>query len=187
MVLPIVAYGNQILKKISVEINSNFPNLDVLITDMWETMYFSKGVGLAAPQVNHSIRLFIVDATPFADEDEKAKEFKKVFINPQIINEEGEEWSFNEGCLSVPDIREDVFRKPVITIKYYDQNWNLLEETYNGIVARIIQHEYDHLEGIVFVEKLSGLRKTLLKRKINNIVKGNIDINYRMIFANNKK
>jgi peptide deformylase len=182
MILPIVAYGDPVLRKETEEIDKDYPDLDMLIEDMFETMYNAQGVGLAAPQIGKSIRLFIVDADPFAEDEPELEGFKKVFINPIIIKEEGEEWKFNEGCLSIPGIREYVSRKPKITIEYYDENWNLKEETYDGLAARVIQHEYDHIEGILFTDKLSPLKRKLLKNKLNNIAKGNIKVNYRMRF-----
>lgn len=190
MTLPIVAYGHPTLKKVAEDIGPEYPGLDQLIDDMFETMYTSVGVGLAAPQVNKSIRLFIVDATPYGEEFPEAANFKKVFINPVILREEGEEWSFNEGCLSVPNIREEIIRKPVITIEYQDRDFKLLKEQYSGLIARIIQHEYDHIEGTIFVDKVSPLRKVLLKRKLHDISTGNIDVAYKMIFplkSKNKK
>ncbi|MEE4255732.1 MAG: peptide deformylase [Bacteroidales bacterium] len=182
MILPIVAYGHPTLKKVAEEIDQDYPGLDQLIEDMFETMYASAGVGLAAPQVNKSIRLFIVDASAYGDEYPEAKDFKKVFINPIILEESGEEWSFNEGCLSVPTVREDIIRKPKILIEYNDRDFNLIEETYEGVMARIMQHEYDHIEGTIFVERVSPLRKMLLKRKLHDISTGNIDVDYKMIF-----
>ncbi|HCQ29676.1 MAG TPA: peptide deformylase [Flavobacteriales bacterium] len=182
MILPIVAYGDPVLRKETEEIDKDYPDLDILINDMFETMYNAQGVGLAAPQIGKSIRLFIVDAEPFAEDEPELEGFKKVFINPIIVEEEGKEWKFNEGCLSIPGIREDVSRKPDITIEYYDENWNLKEEKYSGLAARIIQHEYDHIEGILFTDKLSPLKKQLIKSKLNNIAKGNIKVNYRMRF-----
>lgn len=187
MILPIVAYGHPLLRRTSKEIDKDYPGLNELIENMWETMYLSSGVGLAAPQVNLSIRLFVIDASPFADEIPEAEGFKKVFINAQIIEEEGEEWSFNEGCLSIPDIREEVNRKPKIRIHYYDENFNFYDEQYDSVMARIIQHEYDHLDGIMFVDRVSSIRKVLLKRKLQDISKGNISIDYKMIFPNRKK
>lgn len=176
------------MRKVAEEIGPDYPELDKLIEDMFETMHLSSGVGLAAPQVNRSIRLFIIDATPYADEYPEAADFKKVFINPIILEEKGEEWSFNEGCLSVPNIREDILRKPEITIEYQDRDFNLIEEKYNGVLARIMQHEYDHIEGTIFVDRVSPLRKVLLKRKLHDISTGNIDVNYKMIFPlKNKK
>ena len=182
MILPIVAYGDPVLRKETEEIDKDYPDLDNLIEDMFETMYKAQGVGLAAPQIGKSIRLFIVDADPFAEDEPELAGFKKVFINPIILEEEGKEWKFNEGCLSIPGIREDVSRKPDITIEYYDENWNLKEEKYTGLAARIIQHEYDHIEGILFTDKLSPLKRKLLKTKLNNIAKGNIKVGYRMRF-----
>ena len=182
MILSIVAYGHPTLKKVAKEIEIGHPGLDELISNMFETMYISEGVGLAAPQVNKSIRLFIVDATPYAEDYPEVSEFRKVFINPYILEEEGEEWSFNEGCLSVPKVREDIIRKPKITIEYHDREFNLIEEQYEGIMARIIQHEYDHIEGSIFIDKLNPLRKMLLKRKLHDISTGNTDIKYKMIF-----
>lgn len=182
MILPITAYGHPTLKKVAQDIDKDYPELNKLIADMFETMYFSKGVGLAAPQIDHSIRLIVIDATPYDDEFPEAKNFKKVFINAHIIEESGNEWAFNEGCLSVPDIREDVVRKSKIRIKYCDENFNEIEEEYEGVAARIIQHEYDHLEGVLFVERLAPLKKMLLKRKLTDISKGNIKVDYRMKF-----
>ena len=154
---------------------------------MFETMYSSEGVGLAAPQVNHSIRLFLVDASHYADEQPELKDFKKVFINAQIIEESGEEWVFNEGCLSIPQVREDISRKPRIRIQYYDEYFEYHDEVYEGIGARIIQHEYDHTDGILFVDLVNPLRKMLLKRKLTDIANGNIDVGYKMIFPGKKK
>lgn len=196
MILPIVAYGDPILKKEAEEIDENYPKLKELLDNMFETMYAASGVGLAAPQINQSIRIFIVDASPFAEveEDEEPDPmaegldgFKKVFINPIIEEEEGEEWAFAEGCLSIPKIREDVFRKPNIKISYYDENWNYFEEEYDGYAARIIQHEYDHIEGVLFTDHLSPLKKKMLKKKLMNISKGDIDVSYRMKFPLLKK
>jgi len=187
MMLPITAYGHPTLRKISEDIDKDYPGLDELTDNMFATMYASKGVGLAAPQINRNIRLFIIDATPYGDEYPEVKDFKKVFINAQIVEEDGTEWAFNEGCLSIPDIREDIYRKPNIRIQYYDQDFNFYDEKYDGVIARIIQHEFDHLEAILFVDKVSSIRKTLLKRKLNDISKGNIDVDYKMIFPIKKK
>jgi peptide deformylase len=191
MILPIVAYGDDVLKKKAQEISPNYPELKQLISDMFETMYNSKGVGLAAPQIGKSIRLFIVDASPFADDEEEdlshLKDFKKVFINPQLKTEEGKEWAFNEGCLSIPGIREDVYRKPKILLQYQDENFNQYEEYFEGIAARIIQHEYDHIEGILFIDHLNPLKRRLLKSKLNNISKGEIKVDYKMRFPNKKR
>ena len=189
MILPIVAYGDPVLKKVAEEIDEDYKDLPKLIEDMFETMYNANGVGLAAPQVGKSIRLFVVDASPFADDDEEdaeetkhLKDFKKVFINPIIEQEKGKEWGFQEGCLSIPGIREEVFRKEKLKISYYDENFELHEESYDGYAARIIQHEYDHLEGILFTDKISPLRRRLLKRKLDEISKGDADVKYKMRF-----
>ena len=193
MILPILAYGDPILKKESEEIDETYTDLESLIEDMFETMYRAKGVGLAAPQIGKNIRLFIVDGSPFAekeegeDDDPRAlgiENFKKVFINPIIEEEGGEEWSFQEGCLSIPKIRENVSRKSDIVISYYDENWELKEERYSGYAARIIQHEYDHVDGVLFTDYLSGMKKRLLKKRLQNISKGKVDVDYRMRFPN---
>lgn len=186
MVLPITAYGHPVLKKRAEEIDKNYPDLQKLIEDMFETMYETVGVGLAAPQVNRSIRLFIVDATPYAEEDKHAENFKKVFINPEITEENGEEDLFKESCLSLPNLSEYVSRQPKIRIRYMDEDFNEHEEEYDGMVARIIQHEYDHLEGILYVDRLSNFTRTLLKRKLKDIETGKIDPPYKMLFANKK-
>ena len=180
MILPIYAFGTPVLKKKTVDVNSDYVGLESLIVNMFETMYNANGVGLAAPQIGESISLFIVDGSPFDDIDMKG--FKKIFINPEIIQEEGEEWVFNEGCLSIPDIREDIFRKAKIRIKYQNENFDKFEEEFDGVKARIIQHEYDHLNGVLFTDYLSSLKKRLLKRKLSNISKGNITVDYRMKF-----
>ncbi|WP_439129314.1 peptide deformylase [Polaribacter sp.] len=194
MILPVVAYGDPILRKVAVEIDADYPDLQKLITNMRETMYNASGVGLAAPQIGKSIRLFLIDASPFAeDEDlsdadrETLKTFNKVFINAKILEEEGDEWAFNEGCLSIPDIREDVFRQPKITIEYFDENFKKYTETLEGLAARVFQHEYDHIEGILFTDKLSSLKKRIIKKKLENISKGKIRADYRMRFPNLKK
>jgi len=182
MILPIVAFGDPVLKKIAEEIDAKYPKLKEVIANMFETMDSAHGVGLAAPQVGLSIRLFVVDASPFAEEHPELEGFRKIFLNPIILEENGKPWSFNEGCLSIPGIREDVMRKPEILIEYYDENWVLHEERYDGLVARVIQHEYDHIEGILFIERLSGLRRRLLKGKLADITRGFIDVDYRMRF-----
>ena len=181
MVLPIVAYGDPVLRKVGKEIEKDFPKLDELVENMWETMYKASGVGLAAPQIGLPIRMFLVDATPFAEDDELTEAeqktlegFKKVFINAEMKEETGKDWAFNEGCLSIPDIREDVSRKDTITITYMDESFQEHTETYDGILARIIQHEYDHIEGILFTDKLSSLKKRLLKGRLSNISKGGL-------------
>ena len=182
MILPIVSYGTKVLKQKAQDISSDYPNLERLIEDMFETMYEASGVGLAAPQIGRSIRLFIVDGSPFANENPEMNGFRKVFINPKIIEESGEEWSFNEGCLSIPSIREDVSRLSKIRIYYQDQDFNTIEEEFDGTKARIIQHEYDHIEGVLFTDYLSTFKKRLLKRKLNDITKGNVNVDYRMKF-----
>ena len=187
MILPIVAFGHPTLRKVADDIGPEYPGLDELIANMFETMYSAEGVGLAATQVNHGIRLFIVDASPYEQDHPEMKGFKKIFINPHIIEEYGEEVSFNEGCLSIPKIREDVMRKPRIRIQYQDREFNSYDEIYEGIPARIIQHEYDHLEAKLFVDRISPLRKMLLKKKLNDITNGNIEVDYKMIFPGKKK
>ncbi len=196
MILPIVAYGDPVLKKEGEEIDKDYPALNDLISNMFETMYHAQGVGLAAPQIGKAIRLFIVDGSPFAEKEEDEEEdpmaagmedFKKVFINPIIENESGEEWAFNEGCLSIPKIREEVFRKEKIRITYFDENWNLKDEEYDGYAARIIQHEYDHVEGVLFTDHLSSLKRKLLNKKLQNISKGEVEVDYKMKFPNKKR
>ncbi len=187
MILPVVAYGHPVLKKVAKEIPPDYPDLKQFIADMFETMYQSDGVGLAAPQVNRSIRLFLVDARPFAEKYPEAKDFVKVFINAKIYEEEGDEWTFNEGCLSFPGIHEDIVRKPVIRINYVDEEFQSHDERFDGILARVIQHEYDHIEGIVMVDRISTLRKMLLKSKLTDISKGNVEVSYKMIFPLQKK
>ena len=180
MILPIVAYGDPVLKKDSEDISKDYPALDQLIENMFETMYHAQGVGLAAPQVGLSIRLFVIDASPFEEDDAQLKGFKKVFLNAQITEESGDKWAFNEGCLSIPDVREDVFRHDTITIEYFDENFQKHTDTYDGLTARVIQHEYDHLEGILFIDYLSPLRKRLLKSKLSAIATGKVRPHYRI-------
>lgn len=188
MKLPIIAYGDPVLRRKAEDIPKDHPELNTLIANMFETMYAAHGVGLAAPQIGLSIRLFVIDATPFSDDKEDLKNFKKIFINAQILKENGNEWNFNEGCLSIPDIREDISRKQTIVISYYDENWQHHEETYKGLAARVIQHEYDHIEGKLFTDKLSPLRKEMLKNRLLSISKGQIDVDYKMkFFAQSKK
>lgn len=194
MILPIVAYGDPILRKVGVEIDKEYPQLEVLIANMKETMYKASGVGLAAPQVGKAIRLFLVDASPFGDDEELEEkeraflaEFNHVFINPKILKEEGDEWAFNEGCLSIPDIREDIFRQEQVTVEYQDENFEKHTMTLNGIAARVFQHEYDHIDGILFTDKLSSLKKRLIKKKLENISKGKVNTDYRMRFPSPKK
>ena len=194
MILPIIAYGTPVLRKVGIEIDNDYPNLKDLIENMWETMENAHGVGLAAPQIGKAIRLFVIDTFPFADDDELEDEerkflegFKKVFINPEITSEEGDEWAFNEGCLSIPDVREDVFRNPYITIEYLDENFERQTLKLRGIAARVVQHEYDHIEGILFTDKLSSLKKRLIKKKLDNINIHLLNPDYRMRFYNPKK
>lgn len=189
MILPILSYGNSVLKKKALPISVKTTNLETLIKNMWETMYASQGVGLAAPQIGESIRLFIVDTYPFSDNEDLSIEernflrgFKKVFINPEIIEETGKECFFNEGCLSIPGIREDVKRKDSITIKFQDLNGKFIKESLSGIAARVVQHEYDHIEGILFTDKLSFLKKKTIKRKLVEISIGKIKVDYKMKF-----
>lgn len=189
MIYPIVAYGDPVLRKKAVDIPADYPNLKELLENMWETMYDASGVGLAAPQIGKPIRIFLVDTTPFADDPDLSEEeqkqlsgFKKAFINAHIVEEKGDEWSFNEGCLSIPNVREDVFRQEEITIKYVDENFKEHTETYTGLAARVIQHEYDHIEGILFTDKISSLKKRLIKGKLANISKGKVSVDYRMKF-----
>ena len=194
MILPIVAYGDPVLRKVSLDISEDYPDLEKLITNMKETMYNASGVGLAAPQIGKAIRLFLIDASPFAEDEELSekdravlKTFNKVFINAQIIEEEGEEWMFNEGCLSIPEVREDVYRQPIIKIEYQDENFKKHTERLEGLAARVFQHEYDHIEGILFTDKLSTLKKRIIKKKLENNSKGKIIADYRMRFPNLKK
>ena len=180
MILPIVPFGASILRKNCKGITSDYPNLDSLLVDMWETMYKASGVGLAAPQINKSIKLFLIDTTPFYEDELQVKAIKKVFINAEIINESGEEWVFNEGCLSIPEIREDILRKSNITIQYFDENFEKHTESFDGLTARVIQHEYDHTKGILFTDKISPLRKRMIKGKLVDISNGKIKPSYKM-------
>ena len=190
MIYPIVAYGAPVLRKLSKDINPDYPGLSTLIADMWETMYASSGVGLAAPQINKDIRLFVMDSEQIftnLEEDEKGiypdgPGVKKVFINAHVVSFEGEEWAYNEGCLSIPKIREDIFRAETVTVQYVDEHFEPKMDTFNGITARIILHEYDHIEGKLFIDYLKPLRKKLLQGKLNDISKGKIKMDYKMIF-----
>jgi len=187
MILPILAYGDPVLKKVAGDVDKNYPGLDKLIADMFDTMYNAKGVGLAAPQVGKTIRLFIIDTRPFAEDeehqdDEKLKTFKKIFINARILEEEGEVWPFKEGCLSIPKIREEVRRMPKLRIRYADETFRIHEEEYEGLIARVIQHEYDHIDGKLFVDRINPLRKRLLKGKLMDISRGRIEVDYKMKF-----
>lgn len=191
MILPIVAYGSPVLRKISKDIESSFPMLGKLIEDMWETMYASNGVGLAAPQVNRDIRLFVIDSEQIFknledDEDGKYPDqpgFKEVFINAHIKELDGNEWAYNEGCLSIPKIREDVTRPELVTLQYINEKFEKVERTFSGITSRIIQHEYDHLEGKLFIDYIKPLKRKLLQRKLGDITKGKVKVDYKMMFA----
>lgn len=189
MVYPIVAIGDAVLRKKCKVIEPNYPHIDTLINDMFATMYEASGVGLAAPQIGLDIRLFVVDTAPFADDEDLSEDeqkilfnLKKVFINPEVIEESGEYWDFNEGCLSIPNIREDVSRRARVTIKYQDINFQEYIETYDSLAARVIQHEYDHIEGILFTDKLSSLKKRLLRKRIQLISSGKVKTDYKMRF-----
>ncbi len=193
MILPVIGYGDPVLRKVCDEITHEYPNLKQIVEDMFETMYNAYGVGLAAPQVGLPIRLFIIDTTPFSDDedlDEKEQEklngLKKVFINAKMLKEEGKEWVFNEGCLSIPDVREDVYRNEKITIEYLDANFEKQTDTFDGMAARVIQHEYDHIEGILFTDHISTLKKQLIKKKLQNIMEGKARPDYKMRFASKK-
>lgn len=193
MILPIVGYGDPVLRKMCEEISPEYPNLKDLIANMYDTMYNAYGVGLAAPQIGLAIRLFVIDTEPFSDsedltkeEQEQLKGFNQTFINAKMLKEDGEEWSFNEGCLSIPDVREDVYRNERITIEFLDENFNKKTEVYEGLIARVIQHEYDHIEGILFTDKISTLKRTLIKKKLQNIMDGKARPDYKMRFCNKK-
>jgi peptide deformylase len=194
MILPIVGYGDPVLRKVCQEVDSDFQNLKETIADMYETMYNACGVGLAAPQVGFPIRLFVIDTEPFCESEDLSKEeqsklkvFKQTFINAKMISETGDEWSFNEGCLSIPDVREDVYRNETISIEYYDENFVKKTEQFDGLIARVIQHEYDHIEGILFTDKISTLKKQLIKKKLQNIMEGKARPDYRMKFIAKKR
>jgi len=189
MILPIVAYGDPVLRKVGVPIDKDYPELDKLLENMEETMKNANGVGLAAPQIGKAIRLFILDLSPFSEDEELDDEeraflagFKRIIINAKIIDETGEEWAFNEGCLSIPEIREDVFRQEKLTIEYQDENFEHHTEVLEGLAARVVQHEFDHIEGVLFTDKISSLKKRLIKKKLENISKGKINPEYRMRF-----
>jgi peptide deformylase len=193
MILPIVGYGEPVLRKVGEIISPDYPNLDILIENMYDTMYNAYGVGLAAPQIGLAVRLFVIDTEPFSESDDlktdeqaKLKAFKRTFINAKILKEEGNEWAFNEGCLSIPDVREDVYRKERITIEYCEEDFVIKTEVFEGLIARVIQHEYDHIEGILFTDKISTLKKTLIKKRLQNIMEGKIRADYKMKFANKK-
>jgi peptide deformylase len=191
MILPIVAYGHPVLRKVCANINADYPELEKLISDMWDTMYSSNGVGLAAPQINRPIRLFVIDTVQivegFDEEDKRTypneKPTKKVFINAHMLDEEGEPWPYNEGCLSIPKVREDVNRKAKIRIRYMDEQFKEHENEFEGITARVIQHEYDHIDGKLFIDYLPPLKKRLLKKKLDDISSGKIKTDYKMLFV----
>ena len=200
MILPIVVYGDPVLRKIGEEIDSNYQGLDELIKNMFETMYQASGVGLAAPQIGKAIRLFVIDTRPFAESDDEEEDdeftpaqkkeliaFKKVFINARILNEEGVEWKFSEGCLSIPKIREDVLRKPKIEIEYFDEHFVKHQETYDGVIARVIQHEYDHIEGKLFTDIINPFKRKLIAGKLSDISKGKISADYKIRVYKAKK
>lgn len=190
MILPIVAYGHPVLRKTGTDITADYPNLSKLIDDMWETMYASNGVGLAAPQINRDIRLFVVDTLQMfkgMNEEERAEYpgddgLKATFINAHIVELEGDEWPYNEGCLSIPKIREDIYRQEKVTLQYYDENFIQHSQTFTGLTARVILHEYDHIEGKLFIDYLSPLKRKLMKGKLNDISRGNISVDYKMAF-----
>lgn len=193
MILPIIGYGDPVLRKVGAEVTPEHPNLKETIANMYETMYNASGVGLAAPQVGLALRLFMIDTTPFSDDEDledtekqKMKGFKRTFINAKMIKEEGEEWVFNEGCLSIPDVREDVYRNERITIEYCEEDFVVKTEVFDGLIARVIQHEYDHIEGILFTDKISSLKKRLIQKKLKNILEGKTFQDYRMKFFGKK-
>jgi peptide deformylase len=186
MKYPIVVYGHPVLKKIAVEIEEDYPDLQNLISDMFDTMYHSEGLGLAAPQIGKSIRLFVIDGAPVAEDEPELANFKKAFINAHIVEKNGELVPMNEGCLSIPNLREEVKRESHIRIKYFDENWEFHDEVFDGYKARIIQHEYDHLDGILFVDRINPLRKRLLKGKLTDITKGKFEADYKTILPGQK-
>jgi peptide deformylase len=186
MIYPIVIYGHPILRKVAVDIEKDYPDLQQLVSDMFETMYFSDGLGLAAPQIGKSIRIFVIDGTAVAEDDPELADFKKVFINARITERTADLVPMNEGCLSIPHLREEVMRESRVRINYYDENWNFHDEVFEGYKARIIQHEYDHLDGILFTDKLSPIRKRLLKSKLTAISRGNFEADYRTILPGEK-
>lgn len=191
MILPIVAYGAPVLRTVCKDIDKDYPGLEQLIADMWETMYYSNGVGLAAPQINRDIRLFVVDSTQVfenLDDDEKGRYpddpgLKQVFINAHIEQLNGGEWAYNEGCLSIPKIREDIYRNEEVTLSFVDENFQPHTRTYNGITARIILHEYDHIEGKLFIDYMKPLKRKLLKGKLDDISRGKVSVDYKMMFS----
>lgn len=190
MIYPIVAYGDPVLRKVTVDIDKSY-DVKKLSEDMFETMYNAKGVGLAAPQIGLNVRMFVVDGRPFnegedmeeRDKDPSLIDFKKVFINAEILEEDGDDWAFEEGCLSIPDVREDIYRPEYVTIRYFDIDWKEHTEEYEGLAARIIQHEYDHIDGILFTDHLNPVKKRMLKNKLAKITKGRVDVDYKMKFS----
>jgi len=183
MILPVYAYGQPVLKKVATPISADFENLQGLIADMWETMYAAHGVGIAAPQIGLSIRLFVIDTIQIMEEDKKSEGIKKVFINAKVVEETGDLWPYEEGCLSIPEIRGDVERTQKVRIQYQDENFKQYDEIYEGINARVIQHEYDHIEGILFTEKLKPLKKKLIQRKLNDVKAGKIQADYKIKYV----
>ncbi len=183
MIKPVYVYGSPVLRKVSAEIASDYPKLKELIGDMFETMSNSDGIGLAAPQIGIPIRLFVIDASPLEEDHPELKDFKKVFINPKIVERSENQVLYNEGCLSIPNLREDVERPDSITIKYLDENFNVYEDHFDGVAARVIQHEYDHLEGILFTDRVSPIRRQILKSKLNAITKGKFSAAYKVKIA----
>ena len=193
MILPIIGYGDPVLRKVCEPSDPEHATLKQIIADMYETMYNAYGVGLAAPQIGLAIRLFVIDTKPFGEDDDlpreeqdELKNFKETFINAKMLKEEGEEWGFNEGCLSIPEVREDVYRNESITIEYYDADFNKKTAVFEGLIARVIQHEYDHIEGILFTDKISSLKKQLIKKKLQNIMEGKARPDYKMKFLAKK-
>lgn len=186
MIYPVVVYGHPVLRKVAEDIDRDYPGLDTLVSDMFETMYYSEGVGLAAPQIGKSVRIFIIDGTPLAEDDPEMDGFRKVFINARIIEKSGEIKPMTEGCLSIPNLREEVNRESVLRMTWYDENWNFNDEVYTGYKARVIQHEYDHLDGVMFTDKVSPLRRRLLHRKLVDISKGKFEASYKTILAGQK-
>jgi peptide deformylase len=186
MIYPIVVYGHPILRKVAAEITKDYPDLNQLIADLFETMYYSEGLGLAAPQIGKSIRIFVIDGKPAAEDDPSLADFKRAFINPHITERSGEILPMTEGCLSIPNLREEVMREAHVKINYYDENWQFHDEVFEGYKARIIQHEYDHLDGILFTDKINPLRRRLLKGKLTAISKGNFEADYKTILPGQK-
>ncbi len=186
MTYPIVVYGHPVLRKVSEEIDKDYPGLKQTISDLFETMYNSEGLGLAAPQIGKSIRIFVIDGKPLAEEEPELADFKKAFINAHIVEKSGDFQLMSEGCLSIPNLREEVNREAHIRITYYDEEWNFHDEEYDGYVARVIQHEYDHLDGILFTDRVSPLRKRLIKSKLTAISKGKFDADYKTILPGQK-